>query len=537
MSAESVRITYIGHAGLRVDGADLRLLMDPWLSERGAFQAAWHQFPSNGHLDRAALLDCDYVTVSHEHLDHMDLTVLASLAPATTVLIPQYPAPNLRDRLTAAGVTNLVEVAAWHRFQLNDAGDWLTFITEQSPMCHDSAVLVSAGGAAILHCNDARLTVGQARRAALECGGRLDVMAVQMASATWHPICYDYPPEQMAEIGAAKRAGKFRAVSRLIRLVKPELVVPFAGPMCFLDPQIRQHNRWMKPPGLFPDQQQATEYLTARLPAQRVGLWLPGDSYVPLSGRHTADSFWRDFSFGATEDYIDAYASARAREIDAALAAYPAAGPDLPEAFTEHFMRLGEMSSYFLDRIDMTVRFELSGAVEGRWDVALRPEEVRVDLRGRASRPEYGFRLDSRWLAPVIYGQIAWEDLFLSLRFSAWRDPDFYNDYLIGLLKHAEPQALKAVEVYEQSRSADEKIVIDGPGGRYEIARYCPHAGEDLAIASAVSGSVIRCLGHNLEFDLATGECVNARCDPLAVKRLSARIPAGSVQSPHLEVF
>jgi len=64
-------------------------------------------------------------------------------------------------------------------------------------------VLVSAGGASLLHGNDARLTVGQARRAALECGGRLDVMAVQMASATWHPICYDYPPEQIREIGAA----------------------------------------------------------------------------------------------------------------------------------------------------------------------------------------------------------------------------------------------------------------------------------------------------------------------------------------------
>ena len=75
-------------------------------------------------------------------------------------------------------------------------------------MCHDAAVLVSAGGASLLHGNDARLTVGQARRAALECGGRLDVMAVQMASATWHPICYDYPPEQIREIGAAKRAGQ-----------------------------------------------------------------------------------------------------------------------------------------------------------------------------------------------------------------------------------------------------------------------------------------------------------------------------------------
>ena len=72
MSGESMRITYLGHAGLRVDGADLRLLMDPWLSRRGAFQAAWYQFPANAHLDRAAVTDCDYVTVSHEHLDHMD---------------------------------------------------------------------------------------------------------------------------------------------------------------------------------------------------------------------------------------------------------------------------------------------------------------------------------------------------------------------------------------------------------------------------------------------------------------------------------
>jgi UDP-MurNAc hydroxylase len=59
MSGDSVQITYLGHAGLRIDGADLRLLMDPWLSRTGAFQAAWYQFPSNAHLDQPSLLDCD----------------------------------------------------------------------------------------------------------------------------------------------------------------------------------------------------------------------------------------------------------------------------------------------------------------------------------------------------------------------------------------------------------------------------------------------------------------------------------------------
>ena len=255
------------------------------------------------------------------------------------------------------------------------------------------------------------------------------------------------------------------------------------------------------------------------------------------SGRHIADSIWRDFDFADTDEYLDAYAASRQRDIETVRAAHPEPGTELRDAFVEHFRRLGEMSPYFLERIDMTVRFELTGAVEGRWDVDLRPDGVRVDLNGRARRPAYGFRLDSRWLAPVIFGQIAWEDLLLSLRFSAWRDPDLYNDYLIGLLKHAEPQALQAVEAYERSRSTDEKIVVDAPGGRYEIGRYCPHAGEDLAVGSTVADGVLRCLGHNLEFDLATGACLNARCDPLITRRLAARVPSGAVDSPHLEVF
>jgi UDP-MurNAc hydroxylase len=515
-----MRITYLGHAGMRVDGGGVRLVMDPWLSPGGAFQAAWYPFPDNSHLDRAAVLDCDYVTVSHEHLDHMDLGVLTRLGPEAAVLIPAYPSPVFRDRLRAAGVANVVEVPAWQRFWLGGAGDWLTFIPERSPMCHDSAVLVQVGGASLLHCNDARLTVGQARRAAVECGGGLDVLALQMASATWHPICYEYPPEQVAELSAAKRASKFQAVAQLVRMVKPGIAVPFAGPMCFLDPELAHHNRWLRPPGLFPDQRQAAEFLAGRLRRQEVGLWLPGDTYEPLARRHTADPAWQGFDFTGTGEYLDGYAAARLPEIEAVRAGYPEPGPELRDAFEEHFARLGEMSPYFLERIDMTVRFELTGAVEGRWDVDLRPGGARVDFSGRATRPGYTFRLGSRWLAPVIFGQIGWEDLLLSLRFSAWRHPDIYNDYLIGLLKHAEPLALGAIEAYERNRPADETIVIDAGGTRYEIGRYCPHAGEDLAIGSTVAGGVIRCLGHNLEFDLATGACLNARCDPLVTRRL-----------------
>jgi nitrite reductase/ring-hydroxylating ferredoxin subunit len=44
---------------------------------------------------------------------------------------------------------------------------------------------------------------------------------------------------------------------------------------------------------------------------------------------------------------------------------------------------------------------------------------------------------------------------------------------------------------------------------------------------------MIRCLGHNLELDLATGVCRNARCDPLVTRHLAARVTSAVVRSPH----
>src|SRR5262245_47314125 len=219
------KVTFLGHAGLSVQASRFRLLADPWLGSAGACVGSWHQFPRNDHLDTPDLLDVDWVAVSHEHLDHMDLSVLTRLPERTRVLIPRYPSPAFRDRLRAGGVRRVVELAPWEPFPLDTAGSWITAIPEQSPMCHDAAFLVVADGLAVLACNGARLTAAQARRARHLAGGRLDVMAVQTSGASWHPICYAYPPEVAARIEAEKRVAKFRAVQRLVRATGPELAV------------------------------------------------------------------------------------------------------------------------------------------------------------------------------------------------------------------------------------------------------------------------------------------------------------------------
>ena len=523
-----MQVTFLGHAGMRIDAPELRLVLDPWLSRRGAFFGSWFQFPRNDHLDGEAVLDCDWVTVSHDHLDHLDMDTLRRLPASATVLIPSYQSANLRRRLAEAGVARVLEVGAWERHRLNDEGDWLTFIPEEAPMCQDAAVLVSAGGASVLHCNDARLTQAQGRKAVIELGAPIDVMAVQTSGASWHPICYEYPTDVITQISAQKRLAKFRAVRGLVRAVKPVLAVPFAGPPCFLDPALAHHNRSIPAPGVFPDQAQAAHWLAGHLPGQDVRHFLPGDVWEPRAERYRPDPAWQGFSYGTDppdggaggsfeilEAYLDGYRHARQPEIDALYAAHPEPGPDFGERFAEHIARLGELSPWFLEQIDMTVRFEIGGPGGGRWDAKFAPGGARVDLMGRAASVNYRFAVDGRWLVPVVDGRAGWEDLLLSLRVSAWRDPDVYNDYLIGLLKHADAHVLRAVEAYETAEREHETVVIEANGSRYEVSRYCPHAGEDLGLGAVVVDGVLRCLGHNYEFDLETGACVNARCQPI----------------------
>jgi UDP-MurNAc hydroxylase len=121
----------------------------------------------------------------------------------------------------------------------------------------------------------------------------------------------------------------------------------------------------------------------------------------------------------------------------------------------------------------------------------------------------------------VVSGRINWEDLLISFRLSLYRDPDVYNDHLVGLLKHANAPALRAVEDYETGRDESERILVESSGRVYDIPRYCPHAGEDLSVGAVVRDGQVHCLAHNFAFDLATGKCVNARCVDLGSLRVS----------------
>ena len=376
-------VTSLGHAGLRIDAPGLRMLCDPWMSPRGAFLGSWFPFPDNAHVRTPAMLDADWVAISHEHLDHLDLPLLQGLSPSTRLVIPRYPSREMRNRIAGAGLRNVViELDAWERLALNDRGDWVTVIPELSPMCHDAAILVHVDGHAVLHTNDARLSVSQLRRAAEECGRPLDVMGVQMSGASWHPICYDYPPEVVERISSEKRLGKFRAVTRLLRVGAPEDRRAVCRAPRLPRPSGRAPQRAVRAPGIFPDQAQALAFLRDRLPSQTSLPLLPGDRLHVDSGDVERDPTWAGFSFDDTSEVPQGVCRpARRRDRRGVRrAAGPPPESRLGERFRDHFLALGALSGYFLQRIGMTVRFEVVGRAGGTWDVQLGPETTEVDL-------------------------------------------------------------------------------------------------------------------------------------------------------------
>jgi UDP-MurNAc hydroxylase len=359
------------------------------------------------------------------------------------------------------------------RIPLDDDGSWLTTVPAQSPAHRGAAVLLTVDGESLLDVNDARITVAQARRARMALGGTVDLFTVNLANPSWYPLCYEYPHGLRLQIEHQRRLARFHVVRRMLGVVAPRLTVPFGGPPCFLDPELADVNRWIATPEVIPAPPQVQAWLREHAPEHACTTLLPGDRLHPREQLVLADPRWEDFSYDRLPRYVRSYAHQRAVELSRLHVMHPEPDPGLGERFAEHMLRLANLSRYFLERISMTVRFDVEGPGGGHWDVHLFPDRAEVDLSGGTGPAQYRFTVESRWLAAVVDGFATWDDLLHSLRFSVTREPDSPNDHLFWLLRHSERDALLSIEAYERSHD------ITSAPGRAELARHPEHFGEE----------------------------------------------------------
>lgn len=509
-----MKITLLGHAGLEVETlAGATLLCDPWLSPEGCFQGAWFPFPDNSHLLADERLPRpDAVLLSHARQDHADPWFMERLHPDVPVYIPRRSSPGLKEKILRCGPRRIVEADEWEEVEV--APGVVAFFVGEPVMSGRSAVVIRADGRALLDMSDAQLAPVQLREIRSMVGGQVDVFAFQGAGPSWHPMVYGYEAERGAWLSRKKRLGRLLYCQKAMKVVEPTIGLPFAGPPAFLDSDLFPHNAQQENDGILPDPQQVADWL-ARRGITGTAVLLPGDAWNAEAQVKTADPRWDGFSFADRWEHLRDYAARRRPQLDVVLARFPEPGEPLEGPFRAYMEDLLSMSPYFNGRINMRVGFDVRGPGGGEWAVDFRPghEGVYPGLEGCG----YRYTFESRWLPPILDGRISWEDLFLSLRFTAWREPDLYNEHLLGLLRLADRDALQAVKEVETTPVNERRITIHSEGKVYSVSRYCTHAGGDLLEAGEVlPGGILRCLVHYYEFDLGSGQC-DTSCPALQV--------------------
>ncbi|SVC03543.1 uncharacterized protein METZ01_LOCUS256397, partial [marine metagenome] len=96
-----MKVTFHNSASLVIEGNDTKILCDPWLVD-GVYIGAWCIYPPYD-FQPADFDDIDYVYVSHIHPDHSSKKTLTRLKKNIPVLIHDFPAKALKNRIEGLG--------------------------------------------------------------------------------------------------------------------------------------------------------------------------------------------------------------------------------------------------------------------------------------------------------------------------------------------------------------------------------------------------------------------------------------------------
>ena len=176
----SVRLTFVGHAGLLVEAGGVGILTDPWLTG-DAFNDSWTPHPAPV-LRPADLARVTHIWISHEHPDHLSIPTLRSLPEEVRARITV-----LSQRLLSDEVTTFLGRLGFRAVEELAHGRWVEPAPGVELVMHqvgheDSSLTVRAGGVTVLDLNDCKPSTGTLRRMRRQIGP-VDVLLDQFSIA------------------------------------------------------------------------------------------------------------------------------------------------------------------------------------------------------------------------------------------------------------------------------------------------------------------------------------------------------------------
>ena len=468
-------IEHLGHACTRYEHEGVVLTSDPWFNS--AFLGSWFPFPDNRHLTEHAL-NSDYIYISHAHEDHFDREFLKQVDPArTTIIIPHFRSKYLEREVNKLGFDGqFAPIVLRHgESTILPTGIKLTMLIDRSHK-EDSALLADVPGFRFLNSNDCELAIS-------DWPEDIDLLACQFSGAFWYPHCYDFTDEQQVTKAQEVRKNNLDRLYRRVRLTGAKSYLPSAGPAVFLDPALMAYNR---PGGIFPHWENVASQFSEECPG--VGIWPYLNRYTDIK-KYAAE---RRSEWGVYYSLPDTFVT--------------------EEELNAHFRKFQSYNKRFLRDWHKDISIASSSWIAGdarRWQVRL---GLLADELEEAFNPEYFLDVPPRILRAVVDGRATWETALLTMRVKLHREPDIYDNTLMGLLTFGD-RPVQTLTMAKQQAS-DEMTSKDG----FEFQRWCPHAGEDMNFARVEDGK-ITCARHEWCWDANTGECLTGQGVPLKVRK------------------
>jgi UDP-MurNAc hydroxylase len=431
-----MRVTYYGQACTLIEAGGVKILTDPWLTE-GAYQGTWfhtHILADAGVTPESFRKDIDYLFLSHEHQDHLDVATLRKFPRDISVLVCRFPTPKFHQYLQQLGFTNIREVSSGEALSLGEGVSATIFGTAE--YTNDSAILVEHNGVRVFNETDCKLSYDDLQRVG-DLG--IDIGFYMFSGANWYPMLYDYPDDVMLELVRRRRRSLLRSFVQRVKVTKPRFAVPAAGPCTVLDPKMLWLNSEER--GIFIDPELAVRELKqANLPSEPlymacIDVW---DSDTGLES-HAPSSFR-----APRHDYISAASERMTPSIAAARAAEPAAHQDLPELLPRYFNELVRAQTPLTrKRINAKLALAVQGARGGQWTVDFTADGPECVREGLLPDWNYKIEVEDKLISPFVTGdEPFFEDLLLSLRMRTFRRPDEYNEPLYHFLYEPDPEKL-----------------------------------------------------------------------------------------------
>ena len=514
-----MKATSIGHAGILIETGSRTIVCDPWFVP--AFWASWFVFPRNDQLPREVMEKLerpDFLYISHQHGDHLDEAWLANhIDKSTPVLLPDFATRELERQLNRLGFTNFIRT---RNGVMTDLGDGLRVAIHVETAIADgpggdSAMVVEDGTSRLVNQNDCRT----GDLAELLQHGPVDMHWLQYSGAIWYPMVYDQPREELKALAASKVESQFARSIRYVEAIGARVVVPSAGPPCFLDDDLFSINMIDGDElSIFPDQTQFITRLENHGNNNAV-MNIPGTSIsvspTTIDVQHCVSDEAVQRPFVHKREYLLEYQADWAQWLRDTKASWLVSNTNL----------VSKLQAWWEPLLAMAP--SLRAAIGGNCLVKTEGENILIDFpNGKISaynNEPIKFRMEiGRPLLEGVVRQKAvdWSNsLFLSCRFTAWRDGS-YNEYLYNFFKSLSVERMRRAEQeVARKNGAQDEVSNEIELGGYVMQRYCPHRKADLSEFGVIEGDHVVCTLHGWKFQLSDGACLNADDHKLSVRK------------------